>query len=419
MNRPEFRPIASKLILSIYLWATICALLVSAVQAGISYWRVQETFEKELREIVDTNIPLLSVNLWDIEPDTVRRQVAVIAKRPEIGFVRVLVATGQSFTSGDERSSQGKTPRRFNIPRPSNIGEPIGSVEIYENPAAFWRELKVSVGITMLSYGVLTFIICLLIAVILKHQLEQPLRRIARFVNDLTPSQLTQPLTLNRSNKHRRDEIDLVVEGFQTLQNGIQAHIANLDRQVAQRTEELEAAMASLRLLSSVDALTGCLNRGCFDERIALEVGRAERYGRPISMIFTDLDHFKRINDTYGHAMGDQVLKAVANSLKQELRSDVDCLARYGGEEFVIVLPETAEADAIATAERLRAAVKALVPVPLRPDFRVTASFGVTQHVAGQSVDLLIERADRLLYKAKQGGRNRVFSRRDELSGAG
>ncbi len=416
MSQPGFRPIATKLILSIYLWATLCALLVSAVQAGFSYRQVQEQFETELRAIAETHIPLLSINIWDIEPDVVRRQVEAIAKRPEIGFVRVQVATGQQFSAGNEAVTQGKTPRRFSIPAPTPIGDALGSIEIYENPEAFWRELKLSVGFAMLGYGVITFIICMLIAVILKRQLEQRLRRIARFVSELSPSQLTQPLTLNCPADHRRDEIDLVVDGFRTLQEGIQGHIANLDQLVAKRTEELEAALASLRFLSSVDSLTGCLNRGSFDERIGLEIGRAERYGRPLSLIFGDIDFFKRVNDNYGHAVGDQVLKAVADSLGKGLRTDVDALARYGGEEFVIVLPETGEADAVATAERLRSAVEALVVLPAWPDFRVTVSFGVAQLGSGQSAQELIMRADFLLYKAKEAGRNRVFSRHDEIS---
>lgn len=416
MSQPGFRPIATKLILSIYLWATLCALLVSAVQAGFSYRQVQAQFETELREIAQTHIPLLSINIWDIEPDAVRRQVEVIAKRPEIGFVRVQVATGQQFSAGNEALTQGNTPRRFSIPAPTNRGDALGSIEIYENPAAFWHELKVSVGIAMLGYGVITFIICVLIAVILKHQLEQRLRRIAQFVGELSPSQLTRPLTLDYRSNHRPDEIDLVVDGFRTLQEGIQGHIANLDQLVAQRTEELQAALASLRHLYSIDALTGCLNRGSFDERISLEVGRAERYGRPLSLIFGDIDFFKRVNDDYGHAVGDQVLKAVADSLGKGLRTDVDGLARYGGEEFVIVLPETGLADAVATAERLRAAVAALVVLPAWPDFRVTVSFGVAQLGSGQSAQDLIMCADLLLYKAKQAGRNQVFFRPDESS---
>jgi two-component system, cell cycle response regulator len=416
VNQRPFRPIASKLILSIYLWATACALVLSVLQAGFSYQLVHERFEAELESIAETNIPLLSINIWDIEPKIIKRQVEVIANRREIGFVRVRVATGQVFSAGNEALSKDQPPRVFSIPPPVKFGKPLGSIEIYEDPAAFWQGFKVSVGFTLLSYGVMTFIVCLIIAIILKRQLEQPLRRIALFVSELTPSQLTRPLVLDRPPNHRRDEIDLVVDGFRTLQDGIHGHIANLDQLVEKRTVELEAALASLRHFSSVDALTGCLNRGSFDERIGLEVRRTERYCRSLSLIFCDIDFFKQVNDNYGHAVGDQVLKAVADVLGAGLRTDVDILARYGGEEFVIILPESDVADAVATAERLRLAIEALVPVSELPAFRVTVSFGVAQHCFGQTAETLIKNADAFLYLAKANGRNRVCFESDNSS---
>lgn len=408
MKQARFRPIASKLIFSIFVWATVSALLLSLLQAGISYRHVYGQFESEIQEIAETNIPLLSISIWDIEPETIQQQVNVIAKRKEIGFVRVRVSTGQEFTAGEIAITENNAPIHLAIPPPKNIGEPLGSIELFENPTAFWHEFEISTGFTLISYGVITLIICLVIAIILKHQLAQPLNLIAEFVSELSPSQLTRPLTLDRPPNHRRDEIDLVIEGFQTLQAGIHAHITNLDELVKSRTKELESALAQLRHLSSIDALTGCLNRGSFDEQISLEVRRAERYSRALSLIFCDIDFFKQVNDTHGHGVGDQVLRSVADTLQQGLRSDVDTLARYGGEEFVIILPETNEAEAVATAERLRSAIETLLPVEALPAFRITVSFGVAQHIIGESIERLTKRADILLYRAKETGRNRV-----------
>ncbi len=252
----------------------------------------------------------------------------------------------------------------------------------------------------------LTVLICVLIAYILKRELERPLRHIAGFVTRLTPGTLTTPLTLDRPAAHQRDEIDLVADGFRVLQEGINGHIRNLDLLVAQRTQELERAMAEIHALSLRDPLTGCFNRRSFDERIAREIERAERYGRPLSVVFADIDYFKAINDNHGHLVGDRVLQAVAESFRSGVRMDVDWVARYGGEEFVIVMPETTEGSAVASAERLRAGILVGVALPDYPLLRVTASFGVAQYRPGDTTERLVGRADSALYAAKAAGRN-------------
>jgi len=407
VREPEFRPIATTLIRSVFLWATVCAMLIGVIQAVYSYVHVQDEFEIAVREIGQTSVPLLSVSIWDIEPEAVRRQIGVIATRPEIGYVRLTVTTGQVFSAGDEALAT-QAIRRFEIPPPARPIGVIGHLEIAENPRAFYRELMYTVGIAVLGYGVLTLLICTLIAYLLKRELEHPLRQVAQFATELTPDRLSVPLDLARSPGHGRDEIDLVVDGFSVLQSGINSHIANLDEQVAQRTAELEAALTSIRRLSTLDPLTGCFNRRLFNERVQQEIDRAGRYQRVLSLIFCDIDHFKQINDNYGHLVGDQVLQETAECFRRELRGHVDWVARYGGEEFVIVLPETALPAAVATAERLRLAMTRSM-VAVLPSITVTASFGVTEYVLGETVQSMLQRADSLLYEAKDGGRNQTF----------
>lgn len=407
MSQFLFRPIATTLIRTVFLWATLCALAVGVIQSVFSYIHVQDRFELAVREIGQTNVPLLSVSIWDIEPEAIRRQIEVIAARPEIGFVSLTVATGQVFSAGDKALANDR-PRRFDIPPPARPVGAIGNLEIYENPAAFYRELVYTLGVASLGYGLLTLLICMLIAYLLKRDLERPLRRVAQFASELTPNRLTIPLELERSHGHGRDEIDLVVDGFSVLQSGINSHIANLDEQVAQRTAELESALSAIRRLSTIDPLTGCFNRRLFNERIQDELDRAGRYQRPLSVIFCDIDYFKKINDTCGHLVGDQVLQETAECFRRELRAHVDWVARYGGEEFVIVLPETSLSAAVATAERLRLALTQSMRMVV-PALTVTASFGVTQQVPGESAHGLLQRADNLLYEAKAAGRNQTL----------
>lgn len=186
-----------------------------------------------------------------------------------------------------------------------------------------------------------------------------------------------------------------------------------LERLVAQRTQDLVDANAELERLASTDALTGLLNRRRFEEAALAEIDRAQRYDRPFSLLLVDLDHFKNVNDTFGHNAGDATLRAAAQRVMMSVRT-TDVVARYGGEELAVLLPETDEEEARFVAERIRATVGGQ-PVEYEGSvIGLTASVGGAQY-GQQDSDLarLIGRADAALYRAKQAGRNRVmFSER-------
>lgn len=160
--------------------------------------------------------------------------------------------------------------------------------------------------------------------------------------------------------------------------------------------------------LATVDALTGLRNRRAFAEGIQHEVARARRYGDPLSIVMLDIDHFKRVNDTFGHAAGDLVLAAVGHGVATTARG-TDLCARWGGEEFVIALTKTGLEPACLAAERLRAVIERLVvPTPEGVTVPATASLGVATYTNGDTLESLIDRADRAMYAAKSAGRNRV-----------
>jgi two-component system cell cycle response regulator len=166
-----------------------------------------------------------------------------------------------------------------------------------------------------------------------------------------------------------------------------------------------------LREMSTRDGLTRQLNHRAIYERLTEELERARRYRYPLSVILCDMDHFKEVNDTYGHLAGDAVLREGAEVLRASLRAG-DLLGRYGGEEFLAVLPQVEIEAARAAAERLRIGLEGLpVPLPTAPQVRITASFGVAsmdELGAGATSDLLVSLADRRLYEAKAAGRNCV-----------
>ena len=156
--------------------------------------------------------------------------------------------------------------------------------------------------------------------------------------------------------------------------------------------------------LSITDPLTGAYNRRYFLERLEEEVERVKRGGTPFSLIMMDLDHFKEVNDTYGHKTGDEVLRLLVNAVRDRLRK-IDLFARWGGEEFLILLPNTPLENAKHLAMKIKEKIEEL-SCPM--NVKITASFGVTEYRKGDTPDSLISRADELMYRAKRLGRNRV-----------
>ncbi|MEJ2588858.1 MAG: GGDEF domain-containing protein [Deltaproteobacteria bacterium] len=181
--------------------------------------------------------------------------------------------------------------------------------------------------------------------------------------------------------------------------------LTNLSRELAQKNRALEKANATITRLMRTDPLTELANRRFFQERLSTALASAKRHETPLSLVMADLDHFKRINDTWGHAAGDAVLKGFADILQSACRIE-DQAARFGGEEFIVMLSHTDREGAAQYAERVRRELE----VQTFPEIeqRVTASFGVSQLKAEEDAESFIQRADKALYRAKSDGRNRV-----------
>lgn len=209
------------------------------------------------------------------------------------------------------------------------------------------------------------------------------------------------------------------LEASQAVLARLNQRVMELARENAKKSAELERALAELREehasleearrqieeLSRRDALTGLANRRWLEESLRGEIERVARHPAPLSVILVDLDHFKDVNDTYGHGVGDEVLKAAAGCLRDAART-TDLVARYGGEEFLLVLPSTDTDQACVLAERLRARLREM-DLGFRPE-PVTGSFGIAEWRAGDTLDSFVTRADDALYAAKRGGRDRV-----------
>jgi diguanylate cyclase len=215
-----------------------------------------------------------------------------------------------------------------------------------------------------------------------------------------------------------RDGLRAIVEGLvQTAKEMEAANTELEDRLSASKREinELQENLEVARSESLTDPLTSLANRKFFDRTLAEVIDEAVAENQPMSLLMTDIDHFKTFNDTYGHLTGDQVLRLVALSVKQNVKGQ-DIAARYGGEEFAIILPNTALRQGVTVADHIRRAVmgKELMKRSTGEHLgRITISVGVAALRPGDDVRALIARADACLYAAKRNGRNRVICESD------
>ncbi len=189
----------------------------------------------------------------------------------------------------------------------------------------------------------------------------------------------------------------------QRVLNGIELQFTN-----ASLAEQLRVALLVVRHDAATDALTGQANRRALDELLTEQVDIAGRTGQSVSVLMLDIDFFKKINDTYGHMIGDDALRAFAQRVREHLRLGDTC-ARFGGEEFVVVLPGTTLQTALEVAERLRIGVEKS-PLLTTPLVAVTVSIGAATLIPGQTAEDLLSASDASVYAAKRGGRNQVKS---------
>ena len=410
MKSQPVKPIASILIKRVFNWVILCVICFSSIQAWLNYNSIEKNFNATVNDVANTHLPLLSVAIWDIEPQAIQKQISLILKTTSIGYVKIKAATGQEFFGGNADLAETGKHMVFDIPAPLPSDAPVGTMDLVADRSILQQELIQNFVIVLIEVLLLAVLILFAVVAILRRDLERPMRQLATYVKNIQADQLSEQLDLDLPHTNSYSEINLVLDGFHTMQKSIQKHIQNQDALVMERTIQLEKAMDSLKILSITDGLTGCYNRLLFNERLPGEIYRSTRYERDLSIVCCDIDFFKKVNDQYGHSVGDKVLVAFAHCIKKELRAEIDWVVRYGGEEFIVVLPETSLKSAIDVAQRMCDSVKEKMEVLLASGetLKITASFGVAQKNSKDDLDSFVERADQCLYIAKSGGRNQV-----------
>lgn len=275
-------------------------------------------------------------------------------------------------------------------------------------------ELDDQVSTMLLVSKVILFaaiIAILLIAIWLYKAIAVPMRELIRHTIQITEGDMNVE-DIDFGN--RQDEIGTLSKHFNIMNRTIKrqitelnAHREMLEAEVQARTKELEEANSKLDVISRTDELTGLPNRRDMMRTIENEIGRVARTRKPFCFIFIDIDHFKDVNDTYGHACGDEVLKSVSHTIRSLLRK-YDVIARYGGEEFLTLLPETDLEGASIVAERFRKKVEMMTVTHGDTTIKVTITLGVSRFDSALGADKSIQLADKALYEGKETGRNKV-----------
>ena len=323
-------------------------------------------------------------------------QLAVPADLPPAGQVALI----------DWADKQYLTSRIRISPR---FGDDLGWQLILRQPAELALAPVAKLNRQLLWYGAITLVLAMVLAYRLASHFSRPVEQLASLAAKV--AQGGENVVFNVSSKLTEIRYlssalsSMMVKMAAKRQALLQANIT-LEQQVATRTADLERANARLQELSLKDALTGIYNRRAADERLQAEFATAKRRNHRYAVLLMDIDHFKQINDQFGHETGDQVIQQLAKLLQQAIRES-DFVARYGGEEFIVILPATEQSGAITMANKL---CRQIAQQQFNTVGQVTISIGVASSAADDAdADAAVRKADVAMYEAKRAGRNRVM----------
>lgn len=399
--------IALHLLTTIFSFYFLVAVVVTVVQLYKEYEDTKAKFYKEIqalpatfhRGIVDSvwtynkvllqsillgmhNLPIVvGIKVESIDHKMDLKIGAVLNEKNEISYYDSSgkVTEQKEFGFGTDTLFKHEFPMNYQGPAFDHKVH-LGQVTLYSNNQLVFDRVKYGFILILINSIIKTIALWFIIYYFIKKYLGQPLEE---FTTKIHKQDVQSPQTIDL-NLHWTDTNELLI-----LKDSYNQMILRLNEH---------------KLLSITDRLTGLFNRLKLDEALKDEFNRSNRFKTSFGIIIIDIDYFKRVNDTYGHQMGDQVLIQYAKILKENIRK-IDILGRWGGEEFMIICPETDLKGTIKLAQSLREIISNY-NFPTIGNF--SASFGVSVYDGDENIDKVIARADSALYKAKANGRNRV-----------
>lgn len=424
-------------LIALFVVVTTTTLVIFAIYEQMVLYRQQEARFRDLQEDVVIRLQQdLADPVWVLDQGVIDAKLEAALIPPDVVAVYLFDPERKEISAGVVRDEDGlPAPSRsllgvkgvtaeVDIYPPAQVDETrreisIGRVVVYFSRDRLERALWNALALHTLE--VLTM--NLLLLVVLTLSLRMVFRPLSGLRDALFALASDDGEDLKELPKTHRTEFDEVIDGFNlTLRklksiilrrSQAEAEAVDATRTATEALAQVKAAQEALieknkqlQQLTITDRLTGINNRLKLDQVLEEELHRSQRYGSVFSLVLVDIDHFKAVNDTHGHQVGDQVLIELARLLAEETRN-VDVVGRWGGEEFLVVCPDTAINGAMDLAEKLRQSVgEHRFPVVAR----MTASFGVASVRPGDSIHLMIARADGALYQSKEAGRNRVAS---------
>lgn len=433
MTRPaRMRPVSHRLAMVTMTFVLVASVLVGALQLRMQYLDDVAATRGRLAEIERSLVPNLAEAVWMVDGERIEMLLDGAMGVWGLAHARVATREGEVFERGRDPGDGAIQRKRFALVHHGHRAIPLGTLEVEMDDTAILaairdRALSRSIGVAVaISLG------AGLMLLLVRHWITRHLESMVRYARAIGPDTLHVPLALAGKPSRTRDEVDEVVEAFNRMritmledqlrrrrdELELTAHRERLEELVAARTRqltdtarELEAQRDAVQRLANTDALTGVGSRRHFQECADRELARAQRDERPVSLLMLDIDHFKRINDTHGHGVGDLVLKRFAQVLQHHVGTAA-CIGRLGGEEFAVVLSGWDTTRARALAELVRTAVMAApVAVGGPGEVAYTTSMGLATWRPGgpaPSLERLLREADAALYRAKAAGRNRV-----------
>ncbi|GAB4356998.1 MAG: hypothetical protein Kow006_24500 [Gammaproteobacteria bacterium] len=403
-----------------YLSVTV---VLTGIQMGVMWRQEQAGLRREL-DLLGTAYrnPLMEA-VWNLDQSQIHSLLSGLASLPSVCGVRLVsdgLAEGELIRGGVEGGITHTVPLAIPLIPPREVGV----LTLYAHRAILLQRLKVSYLVLLANAAIKTVALWLILVWFGRRLISRPLARLERQMDAMHLSRIEEDrrkvarMAEWFRKHHPEDELGSLAVRFAAMTDSLADSKASLDdlhkhleSKVRERTTELDQLNRLLReknealeRLSTTDALTGISNRLALERILEQEIRRAERYNHPLCVILLDVDHFKQINDRWGHQVGDRVLQEVCRVITERLRA-TDVLGRWGGEEFLIVAPNASPSSALGLAEALREKLAA-------HDFgvgrSVSASFGISTFVPGDTVERLLNRADEALYRAKHRGRNRV-----------